>query len=159
MSRLVGSHLTEALMNRLGGVEVGVHEGKIIPIFTLDERGWPHPALLSYYEVRARDASTLDLALWKESSTANNLRRTGVLTVMITDEGVNYYLKGTVQLLEVEMAGAPQVSRFRMNVEQVLEDQEPNAVITTGLTYRRLNKRDSNDFAVKVFNLLCEEKH
>jgi hypothetical protein len=159
MSRLVGSHLTEALMSRLGGADVEVYEGKIIPIFTLDERGWPHPALLSYYEVRARDASTLDLALWKESSTANNLRRTGVLTVMITDEGVNYYLKGTVQLLEVEMAGAPQVSRFRMSIEQVLEDQEPNAVITTGLTYRRLNKRDSNDFAVKVFNLLCEEKH
>jgi len=159
MSRLVGSHLTEALMSRLGGVEVGVHEGKIIPIFTLDEGGWPHPALLSYYEVRAKDRSTVDLALWKESSTANNLRRRGVLTLMITDEGVNYYLKGSVQQLEAEMAGAPQVSRFRMRVEQLLEDQEPNAVITTGLTYRRLSNRDSNDFAVKVFHLLCEEKN
>ncbi len=159
MSRLVETHLTEALMNRLGGVEVAVHEGKIIPIFTLDERGWPHPALLSYYEIRARDASTLELALWKESSTANNLRRSGVLTIMITDEGVNYYLKGSVQQLESEMTGAPQVSRFRMKVEEVLEDQEPNAVITTGLTYRRLNKRDSNDFAVKVFKLLGEEKN
>ncbi len=159
MSRLVGNHLTAALMNRLGGLEVEAYEGKIIPIFTLDEGGWPHPALLSYYEVRARDASTLDLALWKESSTANNLRRTGVLTLMITDEGVNYYLKGSVQQLEAEMAGAPQVSRFRMTIEQLLEDQEPNAVITTGLMYRRLSKRDSNDFAVKVFHLLCEEKN
>ena len=159
MSRLVGNHLTEALMSRLGGLEVEVHEGKIIPIFTLDEGGWPHPALLSYYEVKARDSSTIDLALWKESSTANNLRRRGVLTLMITDEGVNYYLKGSVQQLEAEMAGAPQVSRFRMRVEQLLEDQEPNAVITTGLTYRRLSERDSNDFAVKVFHLLCEEKN
>jgi len=159
MSRLVGNHLTEALMSRLGGPDVEVHEGKIIPVFTLDESSWPHPALLSYYEVRARDVSTLDLAVWKESSTANNLRRRGVLTLMITDEGVNYYVKGSVQQLEAEMAGAPQVTRFRMRVEQLLEDQEPNAVITTGLTYRRLSERDSNDFAVKVFHLLCEEKN
>lgn len=158
MSRLVGNHLTEALMSRLSGVEVDVHEGKIIPIFTLDERGWPHPALLSYYEVRAKDASTLDLALWKESSTANNLRHSGKITVMISDKGVNYYLKGSVQQLEAEMVGAPQVSRFRMAIEEVLEDQEPNAEITTGLTYRRLSKRDSSDFTVKVFQLLCEEK-
>ena len=159
MSRLVGDHLTETLMNRLGGLGVEAHEGKIIPIFTLDERGWPHPALLSYYEVRAKDHATLDLALWKESSTANNLRRRGVLTLMIADEGVNYYLKGSVQQVEAEMAGAPQVSRFRMRIEQVLEDQEPNAVITTGLTYRRLTPRDSNDFAVRVFHLLHEENN
>ena len=159
MSRLVGNHLTEALMSRLSGAEVDVHEGKIIPIFTLDEGGWPHPALLSYYEVRAKDSSTIDLALWKESSTANNLRRSGKITVMINDKGVNYYLKGSVQQLEAEMAGAPQVSRFRMAIEEVLEDQEPNAEITTGLTYRRLTKRDSNDFTVKVFQLLCEEKN
>jgi hypothetical protein len=159
MSRLVGNRLTEALMKRLSGAEVDVHEGKIIPVFTLDEGGWPHPALLSYYEVRAKDTSTLELALWKDSSTANNLRRTGVLTLMITDESVNYYLKGNVQQVEAEMAGAPQVSRFRMTIEQLLEDQEPNAVITTGMTYRRLSHRDSNDFAVKVFHLLCEEEN
>ncbi|HXH86283.1 MAG TPA: hypothetical protein VNI35_05620 [Nitrospira sp.] len=159
MSRLVGNQLTEALMGRLSGADLDTHEGKIIPIFTLDERGWPHPALLSYYEVRAKDASTLDLALWKDSSTAKHLRRTGVLTVMITDEGVNYYLKGSVQQLESEMAGAPQVSRFRMTIEQLVEDQEPNAVITTGMTYRRLGKRDADDFAVKVFHLLSEGKN
>ncbi len=151
--------MTEALMSRLGGLEMEVHEGKIIPIFTLDESGWPHPALLSYYEVKAKDPSTIELALWKESSTANNLRRRGALTLMITDEGVNYYLKGSVQQLEAEMAGAPQVSRFRMTIEQLLEDQEPNAAITSGLTYRRLRERDSNDFAVKVFHLLREEKN
>jgi hypothetical protein len=54
------------------------------------------------------------------------------------------------------MTGAPPVSRFRIALEQVIEDQEPNAEITTGLTYRRLTKRDPNDFAVKVFRLLRE---
>ena len=157
MSRLLGKELTEALVKRLGGQELASHEGKIIPIFTLDESGWPHPALLSYYEVVAKNSFTLDIALWKNSSTANNLRRTGRVTLMIADKGINYYLKGKVRELAAEMAGAPVVSRFRIAIEQLLEDQEPNAEITSGLTYNRLTTRETADFTVKVFNLLREE--
>ena len=74
MSQLLGKELTETLLKRLGGQDVAAHEGKIIPIFTLDESGWPHPALLSYYEVVAKNSTTIDIALWKNSSTARNLR-------------------------------------------------------------------------------------
>ena len=48
MSQLLGKELPAALRERLGGGEVESHEGKIIPIFTIDEAGWAHPALLSY---------------------------------------------------------------------------------------------------------------
>jgi hypothetical protein len=154
MSQIMGKELTEALFARLNGNQVQAHEGKIIPIFTIDERGWAHPALLSYYEVVARDRSTLDMALWKDSSTANNLRRSGKITLMITDEGVNYYLKGTVTQLQAEMAGAPPVSHFRITIEELVEDQEPNAQITSGMSYSRKTDRAANDFAVKVFRLL-----
>ena len=157
MSRLVGKELTKLLLDRLSGQDVTPHESKIIPIFTLDDLGWPHPALLSYYEVVAKNSSTVDLALWKDSSTANNLRRLGKVTLMITDKGLNYYLKGSVKELEAEMAGAPQVSRFRIATEQLLEDQEPNAEITSGLTYSRLTKREGTDFAAKVLRLLREK--
>jgi hypothetical protein len=157
MSQVLGKTLTEELLRQLGGKEIEAHEGKIIPIFTVDERGWANPALLSYYEIIAKDSSTLDMALWKNSSTANNLRRTGKVTVMITDKGVNYYLKGSVKELQAEMPGAPVVSRFRFTLEQLVEDQEPNAEITTGMTYRRLAKREATDFTVKVFNRLREE--
>jgi hypothetical protein len=157
MSRLVGKELTKLLLDRLNGQDVTPHESKIIPIFTLDDLGWPHPALLSYYEVVAKNSSTVDLALWKDSSTANNLRRLGKVTLMITDKGINYYLKGSVKELEAEMAGAPQVSRFRIATEQLLEDQEPNAEITSGLTYSRLTKREGTDFAAKVLRLLREK--
>ena len=157
MSQIVGKELTQALLDRLNGRDVESHEGKIIPIFTTDEQGWAHPALLSYYEIVAKNPSTLDMALWKDSSTAHNLRRTGKVTLMISDRGVNYYLKGSVSELQREMAGAPPVSRFRVTLEQVIEDQEPNAEITTGLTYRRMGERDANDFSVKVFRILREE--
>jgi len=157
MSQLLGKELPPALLQRLSGAEIESHEGKIIPIFTIDDFGWAHPALLSYYEIAAKNASTLDMALWKDSSTSKNLRQAGKVTLMISDKGVNYYLKGNVRELYYEMPGAPPVSRFRVALEQVIEDQEANAEITTGLTYRRMTKRDSNDFTVKVFRLLCEE--
>jgi hypothetical protein len=96
------------------------------------------------------------MALWKDSSTAKNLRRAGKVTLMISDEGVNYYVKGSVLELEYEMSGAPPVSHFRVTLEQVIEDQEPNAEIITGMTYRRMTQREPNDFAVKVFRLLHE---
>src|SRR5437773_12580884 len=86
MSRLIGKELTKLLLDRLNGQNVTPHESKIIPIFTLDDLGWPHPALLSYFEVVAKNSSTVDLALWKDSSTANNLRRLGKVTLMITDK-------------------------------------------------------------------------
>jgi len=157
MSQLLGKELTPALVKRMGGAEIEDHEGKIIPIFTIDEAGWAHPALLSYYEVVAKDPSTLDMALWKNSSTANNLRRAGKITLMVSDHGVNYYLKGGVKELQSEMTGAAAVSRFRITLEQVIEDQEANAEIVTGLTYKRLTQRDPNDFAAKVFRLLRQE--
>ena len=154
MSQLLGKELPPGLLQRLGGAAIEAQEGKIIPIFTIDEDGWAHPALLSYYEVIAKSASTLDMALWKNSSTANNLRKTGKITLMLSDFKTNYYLKGRVSELEYEMTGAAPVSRFRVALEQVIEDQEPNAEITTGLTYRRMAQRDPNDFAAKVFRLL-----
>ena len=154
MSQLLGKELTPSLLERLGGSRIETHEGKIIPIFTLDEAGWPHPALLSYYEIVAKNTTTLDTAVWKNSSTAVNLRRGGKITLMVSDHAVNYYLKGSVKELEYEMTGAAAVSRFRIILEQVIEDQEANAEITTGLTYKRLTQRDPNDFSAKVFGIL-----
>ena len=157
MSQILGKELTPALLERMGGAEIEANEGKIIPILTIDEAGWAHPALLSYYEIVAKSPATLDMALWKNSSTANNLRKSGKVTLMVSDCGVNYYLKGGVEELQFEMRGAAPVSRFRVALEQVIEDQEPNAEITTGMTYKRLTERDPNDFAAKVFRLLLQE--
>jgi hypothetical protein len=157
MSKILGNELTDALLRRLSGAAVASQEGKIIPVFTLDEEGWPNPALLSYYEVVAKNAATLEMAIWKDSSTANNLRRTPKISLMITDHGVNFYIKAVVQEVEKEMAGAPQVSRFRMTVQQLLEDQEPNAQITSGMTYTRAQERDPNDFSAKVLRILRDQ--
>jgi hypothetical protein len=75
---------------------------------------------------------------------------------MIADNGINFYIKGAVKELEKEMTGAPPVSRFQITVEQLLEDQEPNAQITSGMTYTRAKERDPNDFSAKVLRILRE---
>ena len=47
MSQLLGKELTEALLDRLNGQRCGGLRGaRSIPIFTLDESGWPHPAFI-----------------------------------------------------------------------------------------------------------------
>ena len=76
---------------------------------------------------------------------------------MITDKSLNYYLKGSVRELQAEMTGLPQVSRFRITTEELLEDQEANAQITSGLTYSRLKQRDTTDIAAVVLHHLREE--
>lgn len=113
--------------------------------------------MLSYYEIAAKNASALDMGLWKDRSTSKNLRQAGKVTLMISHKGVDYYLKGSAREFYYEMPGVAPVSRFRVALEQVIEAQEPTAEITTGLTYRRMTKRDPNDFAVKVFRILREE--
>src|SRR3989338_2978708 len=99
MSQLLGRQLTEELFERLKGENVASKLGKAIVIVTVDENGWAHPAMLSYYEVVAKDRSRIDLAIGKTSTTGKNLRRTGKITLLVTDSGINYCLKGNAREL------------------------------------------------------------
>ena len=85
------------------------------------------------------------------------MEKTNKVTFLIADKGVNYYLKGRVKELQTEIPGIPLQSRFRVTTEQLLEDQEPNAEITSGLTYSRRTERVTTDHAVEVFNRLRGE--
>ncbi len=151
MSQLLGKQLTEELFERLKGENVASKLGKAIVLVTLDENGWAHPAMLSYYEVVAKDRSRIDLAIGKTSTTGENLRRTGKITLLITDSGINYYLKGSARELRESMEGVPFMSLFRVEIEHLLEDQEPDAVITSGVTFNRPQKKQILELVEKVF--------
>lgn len=152
MSKLLGKELTEELFNRLKGDDITSKTGKAIVIVTVDENGWAHPAMLSYYEVVAKDRSRIDLAIGKTSTTAKNLRRTGKITLMATDSGMNYYLKGNGCEVRESMEEVPFMSLFRVELEQLLEDQEPDAVITSGVTFSRPRKREVSQIVEKIFD-------
>ncbi len=151
MSQLLGRELPEGLFNRLKGENVVSKMGKAIVIVTVDDMGWAHPAMLSYYEVVAKDRSRIDLAVAKTSTTAKNLRRTGKITLLITDSGINYYLKGNTTEVKESMMGVPFMSLFRVELAQLLEDQEPDAVITSGITFTRPQKKEVSEIVKKIF--------
>lgn len=157
MSRLLGKELTEELFDRLKGEEVASKTGKAIVLVTVDDKGWAHPAMLSYYEVVAKDRSRIDLAIGKTSTTAMNLRRTGKITLLLTDSGMNYYLKGQANEIRDSMEGVPFMSLFRVEIEQLLEDQEPDAMITSGVTFSRPQKKEVSEIVEKIFQGVRKE--
>ncbi len=152
MSQFLGKELSEELFNHLNGEDIVARQGKAIVIVTVDEQGWAHPAMLSYYEVVAKDRSNIDLAVGKTSTTASNLRRTGKITLLITDKGMNYYLKGIARERRQSLAHVPFMSLFRVALERLLEDQEPDAAITSGVTFGRPQKREISEIVEKVFD-------
>jgi len=157
MSQVLGRELTEELFDRLKGEDVVSKAGKAIVIVTVDELGWAHPAMLSYYEVVAKDRGRIDLAVGKSSTTATNLRRTAKITLLITDSGLNYYVKGSAREIRDSMEGVPFMALFRVAVEHLLEDQEPDAVITSGVTFQRPQKKEVGEIVEKIFQGLRRE--
>src|SRR5262249_23637359 len=114
-----------------------------ILIHTVDENGWAHPAILSYFEVAAKDRRNIRLATYKTSRTTQNIRRTGKVTLSIFDERVVYYIKGNGEVAG-EMRSATHNAKINITVEEVLIDQadpvlEPGAYITSGITFTNPN--------------------
>ncbi len=157
MSQHVGTKLTEELFHRLKGEAMASKTDKAIVIVTVDEAGWPHPAMLSYYEVVAKDRATIDLAIGKTSVTAKNLRRAGKIALLITDSDVNYYVKGSARELRDSMQDAPFMSLFRVAVEHLLEDLDPDGVITSGVTFQRSEKKEVGEMVEKIFHSVRKE--
>lgn len=157
MSVVLGNQLTPALFERLNGKDVVAQAGKAIVLATIDENNWPHPAMLSYYEVVAKDPQHIDLVVAKTSTTARNLRRTGKITLVLTDYGMNYYVKGDALELRNSLAEMPFLSLFRVRVEQLLEDQEPDATITGGVTFERPEKDAIRAIIERVLRALLQE--
>jgi hypothetical protein len=123
MARFLSTELPDDLYRRLCGDDLDAHAEKIIPICTVDANGWPHPALLGYLEVIAKDRRNLRLATYKDSTTTNNMRRNGKVTLVILDERVVYYIKGNARELAREMRCAPYASKLNVRIEEVLLDQ------------------------------------
>jgi hypothetical protein len=139
-----GRQLTDRLFRRLSGQFVQEHSDKVILLQTIDVQGWPHPAILSYFEVAAKDRHNIRLATYKRSRTTENIRQRGKVTLSIFDERVVFYIKGTGSEMAAEMSSAPHNSKLNVVVEEVLVDEadpvlEPGAYITQGIKYANPN--------------------
>ncbi len=120
MSRLVGGELPDDLYRRLSGQQLDAHAGTAILLCTVDSQGWPHAAMLSYLEVVAKDRGNIRLAAYNDSATTKNMRRNGKLTLLIFDERVAYYVKGTAEELKSKMECSASNAKLNLRVEAVL---------------------------------------
>jgi hypothetical protein len=145
MAKQVGRELTEDLYRRLCGEFVEEHDSKVVLVHTVDPSGWPHPAILSYFEVAARDPRSVRLAVYKTSRTTENMRREGKVTLSIFDQRVTFYIKGTALEVRREMRSAAHNSMLDVSVEEVSVDEvdpllESGAYISGGITYEDPNR-------------------
>lgn len=140
MSRLIGHHLSEALLETLSSHHALERAERVILICSVDEQGRPHPAMLSSLEMVARDVRNIRLAVHSSSRTARNLTANRQLTMILADETGVYYVKGDAVLTSSSMTAAPALSAFTLHVDRVLEDtpaEHEQATIVTGIHVTR----------------------
>jgi hypothetical protein len=140
MARRRTEQLTDDLYRRLGGSDIDSVADQAIVICTVDGDGWPHPAMLSYFEVAAVGPDNLQLAVYNDSRTCANMRERGKATLIIVDAGLTCYISGEVKELAPAMRDAPFNAKLNLRVQQVVFDEpppdlEPGVRVTTGITY------------------------
>ena len=163
MSKLIGAELPKDLYQRLQGRDLESYSDKVILLSTVDVNGWPHLAMLSYFEVVARDRRNVRLATYKDSSTTKNMRRNGKATISIIDERIAYYIKGSVVELSREMLCAPHNAKLNLRVEAVLADEaneefEPGAFVSSGVTYQSPSRTEQLVKAREVLKELLQDE-
>lgn len=136
MSRVVGASLSPEVRRRLAG-DPASKGGNVILLTTLDSRGWPHAAMLSSWEVFAKDRARVRIATYDSSTTTKNLMRDGKATLLLIDRGITYYIKGKATSLRRHARCDPSNSIFELKIARVLEDKLPGATITSGITYEK----------------------
>ena len=140
MSKFVADHLPDALLKWLAADDAIERVGTAIVICSVDEHGWPHPAMVSRLEVVARDGRNVRVATDAGSRTTRNLKANGKLTLVLADADAVHYVKGDVLLLEPAMRSAPNFAKFNLRVDSVLADNPrdyENARILSGITIER----------------------
>lgn len=141
MARHRTAELTEDLYRRLRGEEIEALAALAFVVCTMDAQGWPHPAMLSYFEVAAVDRQNVRLAIYNDSRTCANMRERGKATLIIVDQNLVCYIRGVVEQVVPAMAAAPFNAMLNLRVAEVTFDEpppdlEPGAFVTSGITYR-----------------------
>ena len=142
MTRVTGSSLSAALVERLSQRDLAHRLGVGLPFVTVDAEGRPHPMLASYLEIRAYDARTLGLVIQSRSGSARNLaeRQVGTLLVVEPDAIVYVKLRAIDGPRPVEGGEPFGLGFFLLEVEEVREDSaaawETGMRMTQAITYR-----------------------
>jgi hypothetical protein len=141
VSRSIGPALPPAALEVLRPAQPAEQLGKIIEVLTVDERGFPHVALLSPGEIQACDPSSFRLALYTEGTTLRNIHARSRFALAIVEPGLCCYVKAIGAVTDVRVSEGPTqpfaATRVEARVDDVLIDSESGAFIAAGARYRR----------------------
>jgi len=137
MARSIGSRIPLSVLALLSGEALEQRIGLTFLLLSATADGWPHLAMLSVGEVVAPDDGHLRLALWPASTAAGNLARDGRATLSLVHEGAGYSVRlGMSRGPDLVTPLGGTLARFEAEVQDVLEDVAPYAVLETGVHYR-----------------------
>ncbi|HSR50401.1 MAG TPA: pyridoxamine 5'-phosphate oxidase family protein [Acidobacteriota bacterium] len=110
-------------------------ECRALPLISLDMQGYPHVALLSYFEVLLW-REKLHFYIGKGSRSAGNLDKRGKCTLVFAHRDFVYYLKGMAR----RVAEADSQTVFSFQPVSVSEDfptpEEGQAALTSGIRFQ-----------------------
>jgi len=138
VTRSLGSTLPDSLLARLMAPDPAERPGEAIVLVTLDPYGRPHPGLLSYAELLAIDPARVRLALHAGTRATAHLRESGRATLIVADSALILYVKADAVPIG-PAPGHPRLTRFELQVHEVLEDraegEEAGSFLTGGITF------------------------
>jgi hypothetical protein len=142
MAAPIGPLLPEILIRRLQTSRQEAPTDVAVMLCTTDADGFPHPALLSYSDVRAEGPSALRIGVHARSTTATNLRSAGRLVLSFIDEAGAWYVKASVSGPEAPHPDRAGIVVFPLTIATVLTDavdtsREPDAAIVSGVRFLR----------------------
>lgn len=145
MSREIGSLLPPEILREVTRLQPRL---QAVPLTTVDDRGFPHVALLSYLEFFVQSGH-LHLYLSATSRSAEFLRRRGICTLIFVEESFAYYVKARGRELGIHTGQA----LFRLVIESVLEDtpagDEADARLLSGIRFARSDRELEERLALR----------
>ena len=145
MSRELGSRLPRRLIQELARRKPRLNA---VPLISTDPEGFPHVALLSFFELIFEDP-LLYCFLKRSSRSSKHLRASEKCTLLFVRRDFVYYVKAQVR--KVQEYGAQAV--FQVEVVSVLEDfalpEEGKMFLKTGICFAGTEKEVKRQLDLK----------
>ena len=136
MSTNLGPNLPDNLQLLFSGADLQSKLGFACVLVTQGADGFPHPCIVTPGELVARDASTLRVALYANSTASRNLGNGSAATLCFDHDGAAYYVKVSTEPVAHAPGSLEGLAVFTLTPRQVLRDIEEGAEITSGFRFR-----------------------
>jgi Pyridoxamine 5'-phosphate oxidase len=134
MTSSLGPIIPRNLQERFA-LDPSANSHRVIIFSTVDDSGFPHYGMISYYQIASRKNSNFNLILSSQSKTSKNLERNNRITLLFVDEEMSYYVKCHSKSLGQCISDATNQTVFELSVSDVLADSTPSAKISSGITF------------------------